>query len=89
MWLVLPWLLTTTWTAKVARSLCCSSACCLLLLLLQVTGVSRREVESDYAEMTTEWNNLLGWCCDKAFSSLDQVNSVYAEQVNLFYVLVQ
>lgn len=48
-----------------------------------------RQVESDYAEMTTEWANLLGWCADKAFSNLDEVNSMYSEQLNLFYVLVQ
>jgi hypothetical protein len=56
---------------------------------LQVTGVPQREVESGYAEMSAEWSNLLGWCCDKAFCNLDQVNSMYREQVNLFYVLVQ
>jgi hypothetical protein len=60
-----------------------------LPLLLQETGVPRLEVESDYAELSAEWSNLLGWCCDKAFSSLDQVNSMYREQINLFYVLVQ
>lgn len=61
----------------------------LLLLLLQVTGTARSTVASDYEAMTVEWNNLLGWCCDKAFSDLDNVNSMYQEQVNLFYVLVQ
>lgn len=60
-----------------------------LLVCVQVTGVGLHQVESDYAEMTTEWNNLLGWCADKAFSNLDEVNSMYQEQVNLFYVLVQ
>lgn len=56
---------------------------------MQVTGTGRRQVDSNFAEMTTEWNNLLGWCCEKAFSNLDQQNSMYQEQINLFYVLVQ
>jgi hypothetical protein len=42
--------------------------------------------------MRVEWDNLLGWCCDKAFSSQEgdgQGSSMYEEQLNLFYVLVQ
>lgn len=54
-----------------------------------MTGASRKQVDDDYAEMNVEWQNLLGWCCDKAFSSLEQTSSMYQEQVNLFYVLVQ
>jgi hypothetical protein len=60
-----------------------------LLLCAQVTGVGLRQVESDYAEMSAEWHNLLGWCADKAFSNLDEVNSMYQEPLNLFYVLLQ
>lgn len=56
---------------------------------IQVTGVSQRQVEAEYAEMNVEWQNLLGWCAEKAFSNLEQVSSMYQEQVNLFYVLVQ
>lgn len=41
--------------------------------------------------MKVEWDNLLGWCCDKAFSSQEERagSSMYEEQLNLFYVLVQ
>ena len=52
-------------------------------------GVPRSKMEKDYEAMTVEWNNLLGWCCEKAFSNLEEVNSMYSEQLNLFYVLVQ
>lgn len=74
-------------------SCCLLRFCCALLWLLaaclQVTGVARSTVAKDYEEMTIEWNNLLGWCCEKAFCNLDQVSSMYEEQINLFYVLIQ
>lgn len=63
----------------------CPSASC----AVQVTGADRAQLGGEYEESTVEWNNLLGWCCEKAFSNLDQVNSMYQEALNLFYVLVQ
>lgn len=54
----------------------------------KVTGADRPQLEGEYEESTVEWNNLLGWCCEKAFSNLDQVNSMYQESLNLFYLLV-
>lgn len=54
-----------------------------------MTGVPLAQVATDYGEMRIEWEETLGWCAEKAFSSLDQVNSAYQEQLNLFYVLVQ
>lgn len=58
--------------------------------VMQVSGSELSSVSSEYSELKVEWDNLLGWCADKAFSSLEgQVSSVYQDQLNLFYVLVQ
>jgi hypothetical protein len=57
---------------------------------IQVSGQNIGSVASAYGELKVEWDNLLGWCCDKAFSSQGEGgSSMYEEQLNLFYVLVQ
>lgn len=57
---------------------------------MQVSGSDVSTVTKDYEQLKVEWDNLLGWCADKAFSSPDgQTSSMYEEQLNLFYVLVQ
>uniref|UniRef100_A0A383WAT8 Uncharacterized protein n=1 Tax=Tetradesmus obliquus TaxID=3088 RepID=A0A383WAT8_TETOB len=57
----------------------------------QVSGQDIGSAATAYGEMKVEWDNLLGWCCDKAFSSQEEGagSSMYEEQLNLFYVLVQ
>jgi hypothetical protein len=56
-----------------------------------VSGQNIGLVAATYGELKVEWDNLLGWCCDKAFGSAEGAggSGMYEEQLNLFYVLVQ
>jgi hypothetical protein len=59
------------------------------VLLAQATGTSSRQVAADYKAMATEWNELLGWCCEKAFCDVGEDSSLYEQEMQLFYMMMQ
>ncbi|GLC46737.1 hypothetical protein PLESTB_001358000 [Pleodorina starrii] len=44
-------------------------------------------LRGDYEEVVSEWDSLLGWCCDRAFTAAGRKR--FEEQLSLFYLLVQ
>ncbi|GIL44122.1 hypothetical protein Vafri_1656, partial [Volvox africanus] len=56
----------------------------------QQEGVVDEELlllRGDYDEVVSEWDSLLGWCCDKAFT--ERGRKRFEEQLSLFCLLIQ
>ncbi|GIL95715.1 hypothetical protein Vretimale_1682, partial [Volvox reticuliferus] len=56
----------------------------------QEAGLVKEELlllRGDYDEVLSEWDSLLGWCCDKAFT--ERGCKRFEEQLSLFYLLIQ
>lgn len=53
------------------------------------TGAGAAEVEAEYDAAAAEWGELFGWCAERAWCQIDDLEgSLYAEQVNLFYLSI-